>query len=538
LFFHPDGRRTKEKQATVAEAEQREEADRQRKLAKANLIEAEKQRTRAQERLLQAKRAVDDYFTRVSESSLLEVPAFAPLREELLKAALNYYADFVQQQPDDPLLRIELAATYFRVMQIQFELARWPECVESCERGVKILEAVQRDGGRVANSPVAQEGIWNLNVGHHLADISKDPRTLLSLLRGIPTLVKLNLILEDLIRTNPGVPGLQKDLAGLNYFVGTIYWWARLHDNAIYCLERARQLCIGLVRAFPKSRTYRSALVSVDLVLGRVHRDAGRLDRAETAFRQALEHAGRPHAEANFDLGNVLSETGRLAEAEAFLRMALELGLGEDRYPSKESLVWASICCSDLGNILCATMRWKEAVEYYSKGIHYWEMALQHKWRGLDLRPSLGTFCGKRAWALTMAGQFASALKDWDRAIELNPAEKPYLRARRAFTLAQAGEHAKAIGEAKALAEASGVKGERLFYLAHVCAVASTAVKNNQKLREQYAAYAIDLLRKAIANGYKDTAHMREDKDLDPLRSRDDFKKLLVELDANSKSAK
>ena len=31
--------------------------------------------------------------------------------------------------------------------------------------------------------------------------------------------------------------------------------------------------------------------------------------------------------------------------------------------------------------------------------------------------------------------------------------------------------------------------------------------------------------------GYKDAAHMKKDSDLDPLRAREDFKKLLAELE-------
>jgi hypothetical protein len=38
-------------------------------------------------------------------------------------------------------------------------------------------------------------------------------------------------------------------------------------------------------------------------------------------------------------------------------------------------------------------------------------------------------------------------------------------------------------------------------------------------------------LSKAVAAGYKDAAHMKMDTDLDFLRGREDFQKLLAELD-------
>jgi hypothetical protein len=46
------------------------------------------------------------------------------------------------------------------------------------------------------------------------------------------------------------------------------------------------------------------------------------------------------------------------------------------------------------------------------------------------------------------------------------------------------------------------------------------------------AAGAMATLRRAVSAGYRDVAHMRTDTDLDPLRKREDFQKLLAELDA------
>ena len=39
---------------------------------------------------------------------------------------------------------------------------------------------------------------------------------------------------------------------------------------------------------------------------------------------------------------------------------------------------------------------------------------------------------------------------------------------------------------------------------------------------------------KAVVAGYKDAAHMAKDTDLDPLRMRDDFKKLVADLEKKS----
>ena len=47
-----------------------------------------------------------------------------------------------------------------------------------------------------------------------------------------------------------------------------------------------------------------------------------------------------------------------------------------------------------------------------------------------------------------------------------------------------------------------------------------------------YGNQAMAMLRAAVAKGYKDVEHMKKEKDLDALREREDFKKLLGELEA------
>jgi hypothetical protein len=47
-----------------------------------------------------------------------------------------------------------------------------------------------------------------------------------------------------------------------------------------------------------------------------------------------------------------------------------------------------------------------------------------------------------------------------------------------------------------------------------------------------YADQAMAMLRDAVAKGYKNIEQMKKDKDLDPLRKREDFKKVVADLEA------
>ena len=50
-----------------------------------------------------------------------------------------------------------------------------------------------------------------------------------------------------------------------------------------------------------------------------------------------------------------------------------------------------------------------------------------------------------------------------------------------------------------------------------------------------YGDQAMAMLRQAVEKGYKNAAHMKKDTDLDPLRKREDFKKLVAELEKTAK---
>jgi tetratricopeptide (TPR) repeat protein len=56
--------------------------------------------------------------------------------------------------------------------------------------------------------------------------------------------------------------------------------------------------------------------------------------------------------------------------------------------------------------------------------------------------------------------------------------------------------------------------------------------------RAKQADLAMDWLKKAVAAGFNDVAQIKQDTDLDALRGRDDFKKLLAELEAGEGKGK
>ena len=85
----------------------------------------------------------------------------------------------------------------------------------------------------------------------------------------------------------------------------------------------------------------------------------------------------------------------------------------------------------------------------------------------------------------------------------------------------------EAVAEVAELTKAMGWNAAQWYDFAWIYSVASGKSADN---KQQYADRAMDMLQQAVKAGYKDVAHMATDSDLDPIRGRDDFKKLIAKL--------
>jgi hypothetical protein len=92
-----------------------------------------------------------------------------------------------------------------------------------------------------------------------------------------------------------------------------------------------------------------------------------------------------------------------------------------------------------------------------------------------------------------------------------------------------AGQIEAAVGEVAELTKLSNWTAPQLYDFACVYSVASAKIADK---KQEYADRAMELLYKAVQAGFKDAAHMAKDSDLDPLRDREDFKKLMAVVQA------
>ena len=146
--------------------EARGEADRRRQEAEASSAQARAKQQEAEASFALARKAVDDSFTKVSESTLLAVPGMRPLRRDLLESALAFYEEFLRRQGDDPSILADLAVTQFRVGQILADLSEQEKARVALRRSVELYDkALAARPGDVAMLE-RQSEVW-----HRLGDL-------------------------------------------------------------------------------------------------------------------------------------------------------------------------------------------------------------------------------------------------------------------------------------------------------------------------------------------------------------------------------
>jgi tetratricopeptide (TPR) repeat protein len=220
--------------------------------------EVRRQRDIAQENFQKALQAVDEYFTQVSESTLLksQLPGLQPLRRQLLDTALKFYQGFAQQHRDDKSLQAELARASDRVARISDELGAKPEALAACRRAIELWEELRQE--QPANAAYRHELAQCYgNLGYLQSRSGAEGEAALA------SLQKARALAEGLTRSYPDNPEYQKTLAraaadlgrwyqehdspqALTHFGDALKVWERLAKEEPELEIQVASLCMGL----------------------------------------------------------------------------------------------------------------------------------------------------------------------------------------------------------------------------------------------------------------------------------------------------
>jgi serine/threonine-protein kinase len=292
---------------------------------------AEASFARAETNFLKAREAVDEYFTKVSESKLLNVPGLQPLRKDLLESARRYYEQFLRDRGTDRTVRAEAAEAWYRLGLVAMEVSTPEEATRDLQEAVAMYEVLAREH--------PHEPRYSCKLAMALDDLGNHQTRLGQSLEFLRTEERSLLIRRRVAAENPDVAEYQKELGiGLLNFADGLQRAGRTNDSIPMCQE-ARGVYERLIREHPDMPDYRYRLSGVFRNLSYLQEISGRTDEALGDLAKALELTEQvvrddPHS-LDFQSSLALTarwigqiyqrRTSKQAEAIPYYRRAIEI---------------------------------------------------------------------------------------------------------------------------------------------------------------------------------------------------------------------
>lgn len=233
--------------------------------------------------VLEARGAVNRFFTVVTESQLADAPGFQPLRKELLENALGFYRRLLERRGNDPASLGDFAAIHFRIAQIHYTLEANDEALAALDRGLDLVDQLALTGTDLSEFHRQLAG-WSPDMrrvhrgSHPPTDVAGAQRILQ---RAAGTW-------EAFVQANPDNPSYRRTLAAFYAKIGELHHSSELAGDAVVLLERAREIAQKLADEHPGVAVYRADLADNLALIGMFY---GRRSpfKAEEPLRRALE---------------------------------------------------------------------------------------------------------------------------------------------------------------------------------------------------------------------------------------------------------
>jgi serine/threonine protein kinase/tetratricopeptide (TPR) repeat protein len=345
---------------------------------------------------------------------------------------------------------------------------------------------------------------------------------------------------KQLVAEFPAMPTYRRELAGTHNNLAIVLQALGKGVEAEEQFRQALDLQAKLAAEFPAVSTYRRDLAATHNSLAVLFNVLRKYTAGEEQFRLALdlqkklvaEYRNLPAyrqelAHSHSNLATLYLNSRRFAEAEKQFRQALDLheklvaerpAILEYQRDLGHTLVNIGILVRDRGKLA-------DSLELFTRAIATLTTVVKKDQGLAAARQSLWLACASRAIALDQLGRHADAAKDWDQAIVLVPAAtQRFFKIHRALSQVKAGQVAEAVADVATLTKSTNWSPGDWYVMACVYAVASAKDKDKQ---EEYASRAVELLQRAVKGGYNDVEKLKNDPDLDPVRGRENFQKLL-----------
>jgi serine/threonine protein kinase/tetratricopeptide (TPR) repeat protein len=468
-----------------------------------------RERDRAEASFRMAREAVDQLFTQVSQSPKLKAQPMEKFRKELLQSAKGFYERFVREQFDAPEVRHDLALAYQRLAEIDRELGDYAAAEESSRKAIALLGELIQEQPDMAYESDQAAGYTTLGRVHvDTAHWQKADEAFQHAMQ----------IQERLAETDPQADEVRFALAKSYHASGYAHHRAGHPEIAERRYQKALDLLNHLDQDHPGVSQYQSLMAAAQFRLGELYITTNRPDQAESPLKGAesiyrrLVRGQDVPAEHWFSLGQSLVTLGvvykdrrQFKDAEAAQQEALKIfeKLAKEHGEVLEYLYGEGRCHSHLGGTAYNGDRLEDALASFDRGIKI-------------MAPLVGK------------GYLRAQMGLWDAQIM------------RALVRAKRRDHARATEELEELARQGDLVDVHVYNIACAFSQCLAAADRDTKLstaersrlKTRYADQAMKFLIKAIDKGYHYPRKIRDDPDLEPLKTRKDFMELLAELEA------
>jgi tetratricopeptide (TPR) repeat protein len=329
-------------------------------------------------------------------------------------------------------------------------------------------------------------------------------------------------------------------------------------DEAQTILRQAVDSCNELARRHPRLLAHRAALSRAWSNLGSFYWGESRFEEAESTYANALRaNEESVHdfpaerglrillAHCHQNLADTRAKLKKTQEARQGFEKALALidPLLAETPHEFAVLQCVGIICLNYGNMVRALSGAAAALPLQERCVHAFEEASRLAPQDADMRRVLKGARSNLCGSLTELNRHEEALAQVEALLPLcDPTERFTNRLLRALALARLGRHEQAVAEAQTLEREPGLDADSLYNTGCIYSLAVPAARADSQLAparrtelaRSHIRAAIALIERSHRDGHlpkKDLLDiLRKDPDMDPIRSTEEFKRLIERL--------
>ncbi len=526
------------------------------------LVRALAAERKTQAALASARAALDTLTDDVVETMFARQPELGQREKAFLHKILESYEEVTAQLGETSQARVLRARGTFQVARLHALLGDPIPAVEGYRLAVLMLGQLVDDFPNVPEYR-QQLALSQHSLGRVLADLGMEAEAETAFRHALA-------LRQKLVGDFPQEPSYRRDLSASYNDLALLLQLQKKFGPAESAYREALTLKELQVRELGAVRADRLALAQGRANLANLFRAQGRFVEAEQLYRQALtdqknqrdDFAAQPAsrrelADSYHGLGIVRAELHREEAAETAFQQALALRkkLMEDfpkivRYRHELANLY-----NDLGSLLNRQAK-REAATAWQEALTLWKQLADESPRVPDFQSEVAATLGKLATLHIQGQEFAAALTllaqarpHNDAALAANPQRPQYRLCHRnnLHAVAQCyvglADHSRLAATADEVARFGYDPANDTYVAACMtCNCVELAARNTgldeirrNELAASYTERALALLRDAVARGFKDTEQLRENPDLKPLRRREEFRKLIAELETRDR---